>query len=257
MSFAAQNQNFAARDKITGGAGHLNDAEIEIAQDGSFEIIASQSEQAGNWLRMTSDTKQILLRQTFLHREHETPVEVEIECLQSEGPPPPLDPSRVQGGLMGSALYAIGCAQWFADWVREFLDKAPVNNFHLPDLETHRIVGGDPNIRIWLGRWKLSPDEALVIEVTPPACDYWNFQLGNIWAESLDYRFRRVHVNNGSAKLRDDGSLRLVVAHEGSSDPNWIDTAGHEHGTMCVRWVRADSHPEPKCRVVKAAELGG
>ena len=48
MSFAAQNQNFAARDKITGGAGHLNDAEIEIEPDGSFEIIASQNEQSGN-----------------------------------------------------------------------------------------------------------------------------------------------------------------------------------------------------------------
>jgi hypothetical protein len=257
MSFAAQNQNFAARDKITGGAGHLNDAEIDIAPDGSFEIVASQKEQGGNWLRMTSDTKQILLRQTFLHRDHETPVEVEIECLQSEGPPPPLDPARVQAGLMGSALYAIGCAQWFADWVREFLDKAPVNAFHLPDLETHRVVGGDPNIRIWLGRWELAPDEALVIEMTPPECDYWNFQLGNIWAESLDYRFRRVHVNSGSAELRDDGSVRLVVSHEVSNDPNRIDTAGHDHGTMCVRWVRASSHPEPKTRVVKAAELDG
>ena len=29
LSFAAQNQNFAAKDKITGGAGHLNDAEIQ------------------------------------------------------------------------------------------------------------------------------------------------------------------------------------------------------------------------------------
>ncbi|MBW2289481.1 MAG: DUF1214 domain-containing protein [Deltaproteobacteria bacterium] len=256
MSFAAQNQNFAARDKITGGAGHLNDAEIEIAPDGSFEIVASQKEQPGNWLQMTPDTKQILLRQTFLHREHETPVEVEIECLQSEGPPPPLDPSRVQAGLMGSAMYAIGCAQWFADWVMAFRDKAPVNSFHLPDLENHRVVGGDPNIRIWLGLWKLGPDEALVIEVTPPECDYWNFQLGNIWAESLDYRSRRVHLNSGSAKLRNDGSVRLVVAHENPGDPNWMDTAGHDHGTMCVRWVRASSHPEPKCRVVKLSDLG-
>ena len=30
MSFAAQNQNFAAKDRITGGAGHLNDAEIAV-----------------------------------------------------------------------------------------------------------------------------------------------------------------------------------------------------------------------------------
>ena len=65
MSFAAQNQNFAARDKITGGAGHLDDVDLEIASDGSFEIIASQKEQPGNWLRLAPDTSMILLRQTF------------------------------------------------------------------------------------------------------------------------------------------------------------------------------------------------
>ena len=255
LSFAAQNQNFAARDKITGGAGHLNDSELEIAADGSFEILASQKEQPGNWLRMAPDTTQILCRQTFLHRLTETPVELEIECLEAEGPPAPLDPVRVPGQLLGSALYAMGCAQWFADWVVAFRDKAPVNSFHLPDLDNHRHVGGDPNIRIWLGSWKLAPDEALVIECVPPKCDYWNFQLGNIWAESLDFRFRRVHINSGEATIRRDGSFRLVVAHRDPGVDDWIDTAGHDHGTMCVRWVRADSHPEPRCRVVKLSEL--
>jgi len=255
MSFAATNQNFAAKDKITGGAGHLNDAEIETDANGNFEIIASQTEEPGNWLRMASDTKQILLRQTFLHRDEESPVDIQIECLDSEGPPPPIDPAHVPGQLLGSAMYAIGCAQWFADWVMDFHKKAPVNHFHLPDEENHRFVGGDPNVRIWLGMWKLAPDEALVIEATPPKCHYWNFQLGNIWAESLDYTFRQVHINNGSAKMREDGSFRLVVAHEDPGTDNWMDTAGHDHGTMCVRWVRADSHPEPMCRVVKLSDL--
>ncbi len=255
LSFAAQNQNFAARDRLTGGAGHLEDSQLELGADGSFEIIASQKEHPGNWLRMASDTKQILIRQTFLDKAKETPVEVEIECLDAGGPPPPLDPARVPGQLLGSALYAMGCAQWFADWVLGFRDKAPVNSFHLPDLENHRHVGGDPNVRIWLGLWELAPDEALLVEAKPPDCDYWNFQLGNIWAESLDYRFRRVHVNSHDAAMRDDGSFRLVVAHEDPGVPNWMDTAGHERGTMCVRWVRAREHPEPRCRVVPLAQV--
>ncbi len=255
LSFAAQNQNFAARDRITGGAGHLEDSELELGPDGSFEITASQKQHKGNWLRMNPDTAQILVRQTFLDRTRETPVSLEIECLDGDAEPPRIDPARVPGQLMGSALYAIGCAQWFADWVLAFADKGPVNSFHLPELEDHRQVGGDPNIRIWLGFWRLAPDEALVIEATPPKCDYWNFQLGNIWAESLDYRFERVHINSGQATLRDDGSFQLVVAHEDPGHPNFISTAGHDHGTMCVRWVRAQSHPEPRCRVVKLDKL--
>lgn len=257
MSFAAQNQNFAAKDKISGGAGHLNDAEIGYADDGSFEIIASEKEQPGNWLRLAPDTSQVLLRQTFLHKERETPVRVHIECLESPGPPEPLDPAKVPGLLMGSAMYAIGCAAWFADWVAGMRDLAPPNAFHLPSAEHHRLVGGDPNIRLWLGTWELGPDEALLIELTPPKCHYWNFQLGNIWAESLDYEFRRVHINSGQARTNADGSVELVVAHRDPGHPNWLDTAGHDHGTMGVRWVRAESHPEPRCRVVDVAELPG
>jgi len=255
MSFAAQNQNFANREKITGGAGHLNDSEIEMDADGNFEIMVSQEEQPGNWLRFASDTTMVLLRQTFLDRSSETPASVEIECLDVDGPPPPLDPTEVPKMLNGAAMYAIGCAQWFGNWVNEFLEKSPVNQMHAPDMEQHIRVGGDPNILFWLGRWALAEDEALVIEAMPPKCDYWNFQLGNIWAESLDFRNHRTHVNNHGVALNDDGSFRLVVAHRDPGQPNWIDTAGHDHGIMGLRWVRAIGHPEPTVTQLKFADL--
>ncbi len=255
LSFAAQSQNFAARKTIAGGAGHLNDSELKIEPDGSFEIIASQDEQPGNWLRMSPETSQILVRQTFLDRGSEQPVDLQIECVGAEGAPDPLTPEAASGLLMGGAMYAMGCAQWFADWVVDFDQHAPVNQFHLPDEEQHRLVGGDPNIRIWLGRWELADDQALVIDLDPPDCAYWNFQLGNVWAESLEYRFRRTHVNSGQAVAKDDGSVRLVVCADDPGQPNWIDTAGHRRGTMCVRWVLADTHPEPRCQIVPRSDL--
>jgi hypothetical protein len=255
LSLAAQNQNFAARDRISGGAGHLNDSELVLDPDGRFEIVASQREQPGNWLELAPDTKQILVRQTFLDRASERPVDVAIECVGTDGPPAPLDPARVPGQLQGAALYALGCAQWFADWVIGFRDEAPVNAFHLPGPEDHRRVGGDPNVRLWLGTWRLAPDEALVVEAMPPRCRYWNFQLGNIWAESLDHRFQRVHINSGQAVYRKDGSFRLIVSHEDPGVPNWITTAGHDHGTMGLRWVLADALPEPRTQLVKLSDL--
>jgi len=255
LSFAAQNQNFAARERITGGAGHLNDSDVTLEGDGSFEIIASTREHSGNWLRLAPDTRQILVRQTFLDRARERPVELAIECLGGHESPPVVDPARVPAQLLGSAMYTIGCAQWFADWVIGFRTRAPDNSFHLPTEDEHRRLGGDPNIRLWLGTWRLGPDEALVVSATPPKCHYWNFQLGNVWAESLDHRFQRVHINCSQAVCGTDGSFELVVAHDDPGHPNWISTAGHEHGTMGLRWVLADSHPEPRARVVKVAEL--
>ena len=94
LSIAAQNQNFAARGRISGGAAHLNDSDLELGPDGSFEIVASQQEQPGNWLRMGPDTSQLLVRQTFLDKAAEEPVEVSIACLDADGPPAPLDPAR-------------------------------------------------------------------------------------------------------------------------------------------------------------------
>ena len=93
--------------------------------------------------------------------------------------------------------------------------------------------------------------------MTPPKCLTWNFQLNNHWMESLDYRYFRIHVNAHTAIYEPDGAVRIVVAHQDPGHPNWIQTVGHPHGTMCFRWFHADAHPEPKTRVVKLAELRG
>ena len=100
-----------------------------------------------------------------------------------------------------------------------------------------------------------TPDEALVVEATPPECDYWNFQLTNHWLESLDYRYFQVHVNKHTAAYEPDGSVRVVVAHEDPGVPNWLTTTGHAQGGMCWRWIRAVENPVPQTRVVKLEEL--
>ena len=255
LGFAAQNQNFSATDKITGGAGHLNASELEMDADGNFEILASQTEQPGNWLQLAPDTSQILCRQTFLDRRTEREALLHIECLTPSDPPAPLNLERFASQLTHAAKYGQGTAHWFAEWVVDMANHAAVNEFYLPPAEQHRRVGGDPNVRIYLGRWQLEEDEALVIDLEPPACEYWNFQLGNIWAESLDYSHRPVYINSGQAKTQTNGMVRLVVSATNPGVDNWMDTAGHTHGTMCVRWVLASSHPQPKTTVKKLNEL--
>ena len=64
-------------------------------------------------------------------------------------------------------------------------------------------------------------------------------------------------MKNHTAVYRDDGSVRIVVAAEDPGVDNWLDTCGHQRGTMCVRWIRARTHPDPRTRVVKRAELRG
>jgi hypothetical protein len=123
------------------------------------------------------------------------------------------------------------------------------------DQEVSNQAGGDPNLTYYHSHWALCPDEALVIDATPPEGEHWNFQLNNYWMESLDYRYYTIHTNMHLATYRDDGSVRIIVAHEDPGVPNWIDTVGHSSGTMCFRWFRAKEKPQPATRVVRLTEV--
>ena len=104
--------------------------------------------------------------------------------------------------------------------------------------------------------WKIQPDEALLMEVTPPRCAYWNFELANRWFNSTDYRYRFSSLNGKQAAFEDDGSVRIAVSHADPGIPNWLDVAGHCIGMVNQRWVEAQDFPlldapwsrSPTCR---------
>ena len=141
----------------------------------------------------------------------------------------------------------------FSKWAKGFQNHS--NELPLFDPEVSNAAGGDASIIYYHSHWKLEDDEALVIAVTPPECDTWNFQLNNYWMESLDYRYFTIHINKHTCQYQPDGSIRLVIAHDDPGLPNWVNTVGHQSGTMCFRWVRATVHPQPATRVVKVSEL--
>ena len=49
--------------------------------------------------------------------------------------------------------------------------------------------------------FELGENEALVVDVTPPACDYWMIALHNHWMETLDYVHHQITLNCHSAQL--------------------------------------------------------
>jgi hypothetical protein len=231
-----------------GQTGYLDASQLELTPDGSFELILSCREQPRNWLRMEPDTSLLIVRQTFQDRRQERIAELAIERIDGEGGPSPITADFVDRGLQSAAAYVAGTAALFADWAEGFAKHK--NQLPRFDPAVAAAAHGDPNIVYFHGYWELAPGEALLIEVTPPRCEYWNFQLGNHWMESLDYRYHTIALNHAQVRARPDGSVRLVVSHRDPGLPNWIETAGHRRGTMCLRWVGAARHPEPTTRVV-------
>jgi hypothetical protein len=236
-----------------GQDGYIEAKELEIAPDGSFELVVSAAEHPGNWLPMQPDSSLLIIRQTYQDKASERIADLSIERLGGPPTPAPLTAAALDEGLQAAAAYVNGTASLFTDWAEGFA-KLP-NSLPRLDPAVTAAAHGDPNIAYYHGYWELAEDEALLVEFTPPRCEYWNFQLDNYWMESLDYRYHRIDVNHHAARRRPDGSVRLVIADRDPGADNWIDTAHHRRGTMCLRWIGADSHPEPATRVVKRAEL--
>ena len=236
--------------------GYIEAGEIEMDENGRFELILSSRRHDGNWLPMTSETGTLIVRQTFLDRQSEAPADLHIErinCSEDERHPSPLTPKTLDEGLKSASTLVAGASFLFAKWARDLQRHS--NRLPMFDPEVSKAAGGDPNIVYYHSHWALAEDEALLIEVTRPQWEYWNFQLNNYWMESLDYRYHNIHTNKHLAHYEEDGSVRLVVAYEYPELPNWIDTAGHASGTMCFRWVRSETHPQPQTRVVRLREL--
>lgn len=233
--------------------GFLNASDLIVEPSGDFEIAVSCAKKPGNWLPMQKETGLLIVRQTFADRKVETPARLHVKRLDGPQLPEPLTPELVDKGLRNAGMLVAGASLLFSKWARDF--QAHTNKLPRFDQEVSNRAGGDPQIAYYHSHWRLGPEEALVIEATPPRCDFWNFQLNNYWMESLDYRHFNIHTNSSQAALQPDGSLRIVVAHRDPGLPNWLTTAGHEQGTMLFRWVRADAAPVPATRVVRFAEL--
>jgi hypothetical protein len=251
IGFFTQNGNYGT----TGGlapCGKLDHADLKTADDGSFEIILSKTPKGKNWLKIEDNTTLVMVRQTFLDRKMETPAEILIENLDGRKAQGNLTPAMIDEGLKTASLFVGGASLLFSRWAQGF--QKHTNRLPQFDPEVSNAAGGDRDIIYYHSHWKLTDDEALVIEVKPPECDSWNFQLNNYWMESLDYRYHTISINKSTAKYEDDDSVKVIIAHRDPGMPNWINTCGHNEGTMCWRWYRLKpgvNPVEPQCTVVK------
>ena len=234
-------------------SGYLEASQLEIDEDGRFEIIVSRNKHEKNWLPMVLDSGALIVRQTFLNRDAEEPADLIIERIGGDGAPTQVTAKMIDDGLKSASTLVAGASLLFAKWARDFQKSS--NQLPMFDPDVSNNAGGDPNIIYYHSHWALAPDEVLIIEVTPPECEHWNFQLNNYWMESLDYQHFRIHTNKHLAVYEADNSVRIVVAHKNPGLPNWISTAGHQSGTMCFRWIRAKAHPQPMTRVAKLSDL--
>jgi hypothetical protein len=232
----------------------IDTSDLSINADGNFAIRVGRKKHDGNWLELKDGAQSLLVRALFFDRKTDTPPIIRLDQICADGTPAPLDPKRFAQKLHQARKVALGSVGAITAYAEEMRECGWVNAF---GRNPKGWAAGDPGVEYLHGTWELARDETLVIALSPPDCYFWNAQINNRWAESLDYLHRRIHVNSQSAATGSDGNVRIVIAHEDPGLPNWLDTDGHCEGTMLVRAIDAQDAPKAACQVVKFAALKG
>lgn len=249
----------------------LGDYDMEIAPDGSYEITVSKRKpKSGNWLRLEEGAGQITTRHYHEARlsvatDPEFQMDISIEVVDPEPLPPYGGDEQVARNLTAVANFIAGHAPM--GMVPTSPEMAKM--FGWISLEPNVIakpgqwIGsadeqayGNTHAFYSMGPYQLADDEALVIEGRFPEARFANVVLWNRYMQSFDFANRQVSLNRNQIEYEEDGSFKIIVAHEDPGLPNWLDTEGRETGRMYWRWVFPRSEPgTPIAKVVKLRSL--
>ncbi len=224
--------------------GFLQSSAISYDAQGRFEVVVSQKRPTGgaDWLEITPDCVGLLIRVVYHRREQESAPTFRIERVDGAAPVP-LTATHLSGALAKAGQLVLGYGELVRSWFQDTLSKSP-NQIRFSQA-LYLSNGGVPDRHHGFGMWEKAAGEALVLRFVPPACDYWIFQLCNIWQENLDnYEEGQGYLSQYRCHTETDGSVMVVIA---DSDPrvggNWVDSAGHPHGGMSLRIILTMAPP--------------
>ncbi len=228
--------------------------ELVRERDGSCVLHLGGPPQPGNWLPLAPEARFVQVRQVFADWERERPAELIIERASGPVLRPRLDAEAITERIeLLQSWLERGGALW-RDMSKVMLAQKP-NTLIIPPLDQSNAHAGLRGQAYGMGNFTCGPGEAVIFECRPPPCRHWSVSLANGWWEAIDFTARQSSLNQAQARLDGDGVFRGVIAHDDPGVPNWLDTAGHERGTLIARFVMAQEAPVIRTRSVKLAAL--
>jgi hypothetical protein len=267
--------------------GVLDSTQIEVAPDGSFEVLLAPARPEGHrgnfiatkttrMVRRPDGTSEqaeyvsrwVVLRELFHDWAREDLLDLEIVRKGSEGEhPAPLDPARAATQLrrvgeivdhqmrFWNEFYAV-TLETYKDMNGDGKQFMPRNDMNAANAASLATGGGQATNVYSGGVFDLAPDEALIIEnAVPVVPQYSGFHLSNLWGESLDFANHQSSLNIFQAEADADGVRRYVIAHRDPGVPNWVDTTGLPQGFLTFRWAYSQLPSQlPTVKVTKVRE---
>jgi hypothetical protein len=231
-------------------------ADLKVDADGRFRITVSAKpgSPAENHIQVDPTTAGITLRETLTNWQNDRPVYMSIQKTSGERSPLSQQPSPTLAAKVIS-----GMVDDMVRWRPTLYLTIPVNTIRKPSYPADKQ--GLPNQAYALGRFKLTEEEALIIDVTLGGARYFNIPVYNIWGVTGDYRRHTSTFNNRQTIANPDGSFTYVLSPRDPGIHNWLSTNGWSEGDLTLRWQELTSGPDEgngpsvRTRLVKLSEL--
>jgi hypothetical protein len=266
---------------VRAGTGSVDVSGLEVAPDGTFEILLAPQRpdgHSGNFIPTTSMrgdelvvADQVILRELFGDWEREDALDLEIVRVGADDEHPPALDAR----LVAERMRRIGeivrnqmlfWNEFYTVLLETHGDRnddgqrfMPLNDFNQPMLST-MAIGGGQSTNVYAGCvYELGPHEAMIITNRVPVRPAsQGIHLSNLWGESHDYANHHSSCNAFQAEWDTDDTVRFVVAHEDPGVPNWLDTTGIRSGFISPRWAYSsppDELPTIEATIVPFAQI--
>ena len=226
----------------------LHDGELDIAEDGTFDLTIGGASQASNWLDTAGgDTGAafVIIREYCHDRANGTHATFEIDQVS----PTPSHRPELDIDTFSAALGIIGLGLTFSNEatirLSEELRLRP-NQMSEGAAQLVSEMAGTPHNHYQLSYVLLDAGQAVELELDPPACRYWSVHLNNWWLESPEFRDgQSVCINDSQAERDADGVIRIRVGPDDPGAGNWLDTKGRRETILLARYLLPEGELPP------------
>ena len=221
-------------DRIVGS---LNDRQVDIASDGTFELWLSPEQQDGPTILLSPDAVVALTRDYL-----DDPVSGRRATWSIEAVEPAAKQPLTDADL---ARRLTAANTWLRDQAAIVLGIGEANTVDEPypvPTTTFGWAAGDAAYA--MGSFVLDEDHVMLVRGRSPECAFWNVCLWNPFLHTFDYAYDRVTINGTQVDYEPDGSWEIAIAAQDPGHPNWISTQGHGPGRIWFRWFLPEHTPD-------------
>jgi hypothetical protein len=211
---------------------HLIDEELGLDANGRFTVTISveHNDLDGTWLQAKGDETAVFVRQYFVNRATQAPIDLSIERVNAP-PPQPMDVATYIKGL-ARAERMLKAIFERTKTAHKMATGMALNHFIQIPAEA---LFPTPDNLYQVAWYRFGQDQVILVRGKLPNARYFNLSLCNAWMESLDYQRHTIALNHTQIQADAHGNFEICLAHRNPGHPNWLDTTGHHAGYLLSR----------------------